>query len=89
MLRRAAAVLDGPAGAPLTIPGEHLAWAERTAARLAEGLRSGGYAVHGDLDGTAVRHHAGPGRPRQRDSLDLVLGACLALVDPVRRREAG
>jgi hypothetical protein len=86
VLRRAAGLVQEPATTPLVVPRAHLSWAEDTAAGLRDALRSGGYAVHGDLDRIAVRHRVGARHPGDRDVLDLVLGACLALADPAQRR---
>ncbi len=88
LLRRAAGLVAGHGGTPVAVPPAHRDWATGTAARLAEELRAGGYAVHGDLAGVAVRHATGPTRPRHGDVLDLVLGACLALAEKRRLREA-
>lgn len=84
LLRRAAALFEAPADAPLVVPQGHLEWADQTAARLEHALGSGGYPVHGDLDRIAVRHRVGASHPSDRDVLDLVLRACLALADPAR-----
>ncbi len=88
--REAAAVLapgaDPPPDPPV-LPQRHLDWATAAAARLTDDLRAGGYAVHGDLDGLAVRPRTGTARPRHRDVRDLVLDACLALADRAPRRQ--
>ena len=89
LLRRAAALVAHHDSAPLAVPEPHRGWAEQTAAGIAERLRAGRYSVHGDLEEIALRHRAGPSRPRHRDVLDLVLDACLTLAEPVpSRREA-
>jgi hypothetical protein len=85
VLRRAAGLLPALADAPPVLPERHRDWARSTATHLADALRSGHYAVHGDLDGIAVRDRSGATRPRERDVLDLVLDACLALAGPVQR----
>ncbi|MGZ6803120.1 MAG: hypothetical protein ACXVFU_08700 [Nocardioidaceae bacterium] len=78
-VRARAAGLLHAATTPLAVPDEHREWARTQAARLAEELAAGGYAVHGDLQEVAPRHRGGPAAPRRREVLDLVLDACLAL----------
>ena len=55
----AAAVSRG--GRPLVVPPSHREWVEAAAERMREGIRSAGYAVHGDLD-TLVPRWTGDGR---------------------------
>ncbi len=80
-VRRLLEVLDRPGPHLLTVPPRHRPWLEEHAARVAEGLRSGGYAVHGDPAGV-LPAGAAPSGPRRHDVLEVVLDACLALADP-------
>ncbi len=87
VLCRAAGLLPTRADAPPVLPERHRDWARSVATHLADALRSGHYAVHGELGGIAVRDRSGAPRPRERDVLDLVLDACLALAGPVQRAQ--
>lgn len=85
--REAARVLDRGPEPAAGVPERHREWAAASADDLTARLRAGGYPVHGDLQGIAVRPRTGPARPRHRDELDLVLDACLALADQVPPRQ--
>ena len=76
LLRRARRLLPEVADHPLALPPAWRDWAARRAERVAGDLRSGGYAVHGDLD-RIVPRHAGAALPRRPDVLTLVLDTCL------------
>jgi hypothetical protein len=80
-LRRATALLPEAADPVLAVPPRLRDWVEARAAEVAAGLRSGGYAVHGDLARIAPRH-AGATHPRRPDVLALVLDTCLRAAEP-------
>ena len=81
-VRRLVEVLDRPGPQPLTVPPRHRPWLLGQAARAVEGLRAGGYAVHGDPEGVLPDTGGAPTGPRRQDVLAVVLDACLALADP-------
>ncbi len=84
---RAALLLHRGRSVPPALPRRHREWAAATAASLAEELRAGGYAVHGDLLGVTARPGTGRTRPRHRAVLDLALDACLDLAARAPRRQ--
>jgi hypothetical protein len=63
----------------LALPDRHLAWARDAAERMAVDLTTGGYPVHGRLEGLVP--DAGPAatRPSRRSVLEVVIWACLQL----------
>ena len=71
--RRLRPLLAGVEGPTLALPQRHHAWAARHAARIAEGLRSDGYAVHGDLAALQPSGRAGVVAPDPEVTLDLAL----------------
>ncbi|MGZ8741335.1 MAG: hypothetical protein ACXWXO_00270 [Nocardioides sp.] len=75
-LRHVASLLPEDPAPALDVPTRHRAWLDDRARRVADDLRSGGYAVHGDLARIAPRH-VGAAHPRNRDVLELVLDTCL------------
>jgi hypothetical protein len=75
-LRRVVCLLTPDPSAALDVPHQHRGWLDDRARRVADDLRAGGYAVHGDLARIAPRH-AGAAHPRNRDVLELVLDTCL------------
>ena len=75
-LRHVVSLLPEDPGPALDVPARHRAWLDDRARRVAEDLRVGGYAVHGDLARIAPRH-VGAAHPRNRDVLELVLDTCL------------
>ncbi|HEX6886516.1 MAG TPA: hypothetical protein VF143_00305, partial [Candidatus Nanopelagicales bacterium] len=79
-LRRVAALLPQDPAPALDVPKRHRAWLDDRARRVAEDLRAGGYAVHGDLAGLAPRHVGAP-HPRSADVLELVLDTCLRVAE--------
>jgi hypothetical protein len=80
-LRRAAALLPVTDGSALAVPPRFRGWLDERAAEVTEGLRAGGYAVHGDLARIAPRH-GGATHPRRPDVLALVLDTCLRAAEP-------
>lgn len=70
----------------LAVPARARTWLEERAARVAEALSAGGYAVHGDLTGIAPRHDGAP-HPRNAEVLDLVLATVLDVAEQLRGRE--
>jgi hypothetical protein len=79
-LRRVAALLPEDPAPALDVPKQHRAWLDDRARRVAEDLRAGGYAVHGDLAVLAPRHVGAP-HPRSADVLELVLDTCLRVAE--------
>ncbi|MGN6576344.1 MAG: hypothetical protein ACTHKG_11700, partial [Nocardioides sp.] len=80
-LRRAIALLPAADDLVLAVPPRFRDWLDQRAEEVADGLRSGGYAVHGDLARIAPRH-AGATHPRRPDVLGLVLDTCLRAAEP-------
>jgi hypothetical protein len=78
--------LDARRHPPISVPDRHRAWLDARAEALADGLRRGGYPVHGDLDSIAPRHR-GRSHPYRPDVLALLLDGCLALAGLRRERE--
>ncbi len=76
LLRRARTLLPSRTPRPIALPESGREWAERRARRVQEQIRTGGYAVHGDLAALAPRHR-GAVAPRRPEVLTLVLEACL------------
>lgn len=70
----------------LAVPAQVRPWLEERARQAADGLRAGGYAVHGDLTGIAPRHDGAP-HPRNAEVLDLVLATVLDVAEQLRGRE--
>lgn len=68
---------DEAVPAPL-VPRPSLEWAQQSAARQAERLRTADYAVHGDPAELAPEDHRGTGRVDRDRTLELALRACLA-----------
>ena len=79
-LRHVAALLPEDPAPALDVPRRHRAWLDDRARRVADDLRAGGYAVHGDLAGLAPRHVGAP-HPRRSDVLALVLDTCLRVAE--------
>jgi hypothetical protein len=79
-LRRVAGLLPEDPDPALDVPQRHRAWLDDRARRVADDLRAGGYAVHGDLAGLAPRHVGAP-HPRRTDVLALVLDTCLRVAE--------
>ena len=63
----------------LTVPAEFQDWAGERAARLAEDLHRGGYAVHGSLERIVPAFDEVPVQPDRDTVLRLVLTACVSL----------
>ncbi len=80
-LRRATALLPVTPDPVLAVPPRLRDWLDERAAGVADDLRAGGYAVHGDLARIAPRH-AGATHPRRPDVLALVLDTCLRAAEP-------
>ena len=80
-LRRATALLPVVPAPDLAVPPRFREWLEEQVAEVADGIRAGGYAVHGDLARIAPRH-AGATHPRRPDVLALVLDTCLRAAEP-------
>jgi hypothetical protein len=66
-------------GQALTVPADFQEWAAERAARLAEDLRLGGYAVHGSLERIVPAFDRVPVQPDRDTVLNLVLTACIRL----------
>jgi hypothetical protein len=79
-LRHVAGLLPEDPAPALDVPHRHRAWLDDRARRVADDLRAGGYAVHGDLAGLAPRHVGAP-HPRGTDVLALVLDTCLRVAE--------
>jgi hypothetical protein len=79
-LRHVAALLPEDSAPALDVPRRHHAWLDERARRVADDLRAGGYAVHGDLAGLAPRHVGAP-HPRRNDVLALVLDTCVRVAE--------
>ncbi len=79
-LRHVAALLPEDSAPALDVPRRHRAWLDERARRVADDLRAGGYAVHGDLAGLAPRHVGAP-HPRRNDVLALVLDTCVRVAE--------
>lgn len=79
-LRRMVELLPEDADPALGVPEECRGWLDGRARRVADALRAGGYAVHGDLDRIAPRHD-GAAHPRRLDVLDLVLDTTLRMAE--------
>jgi hypothetical protein len=69
-----------PPGPGLTVPRPFQDWARSRAERIAEELRSGGYPVHGSLEGILPRVAGLRTHPSRQDALTVVLTACLRRV---------
>jgi hypothetical protein len=76
LVRRARTLLPDRSAAALALPPARRDWADRRAADVIGAVRSGGYAVHGDLEQIAPRHQ-GAAAPRRPEVLSLVLETCL------------
>jgi hypothetical protein len=80
-----------PAPAKIVLPAEHLPWASERAAEMAEGLRTAGYRVVGDLGelipapGPAAA--ADPDEPEWADVADVGMEAITALLARLRDEE--
>lgn len=85
-LRWVASRLPQDPAPALAVPERFRPWLEQRAARVAEDLVAGGYAVHGDLTGIAPRHDGAP-HPRNAEVLDLVLATVLDVAEQLRGRE--
>jgi hypothetical protein len=72
---------EGP-GDPLAVPGHHLEWVQRRAARMRDALLAAGYAVHGDPD--AIVPSAPDGGSEPDDARVLALALRLLLERGVR-----
>ncbi len=70
--------------APIAVPAREQGWVAASAERVSRGLSRAGYPVVGDLADLAPSATSGPGRPDERQVLDLAIGM---VVDP-RWREA-
>jgi hypothetical protein len=79
-LRHVAGLLPEDPAPALDVPHRHRAWLDDRARRVADDLRAGGYAVHGDLAGLAPRHVGAP-HPRRTDVLAQVLDTCLRVAE--------
>ncbi len=79
-LRHVAGLLPEDPAPALAVPRRHRGWLDDRARRVADDLRAGGYAVHGDLAGLAPRHVGAP-HPRRDDVLTLVLDTCLRVAE--------
>lgn len=79
-LRHVAGLLPEDPAPALAFPRRHRGWLDDRARGVADDLRAGGYAVHGDLAGLAPRHVGAP-HPRRDDVLTLVLDTCLRLAE--------
>lgn len=79
-LRHLTTLLPDDPAPRLDVPARHRAWLDDRARRVADDLRDGGYAVHGDLAGIAPRHVGAP-HPRRSDVLALVLDMCLRVAE--------
>ena len=60
-------------GSPLALPGEYHGWLRDHATRIADGLRRGGYPVHGDLEALAPVRRPGVEAPAPRATLALAM----------------
>jgi hypothetical protein len=67
-------------GPGLTVPRPFQDWAGSRAERITEELRSGGYPVHGSLEGILPRVGGLRTHPSRPDALAVVLAACLRQV---------
>jgi hypothetical protein len=81
-VRRLSALLlaEGATGSfppPLTVPARFQDWAAERAEGLTEELRTGGYAVHGDLARLVPTFTGVPTHPRREEVLGLVVAACV------------
>ncbi len=83
---RAAAVhlLRGGVPAVLAVPQQHESWARERAAGIAEAIRAGGYAVHGDVAEFAAGVSA-PRHPRAAEVLDRLLEVVVRTVREEQR----
>ncbi|HET6625387.1 MAG TPA: hypothetical protein VFG63_03270 [Nocardioidaceae bacterium] len=76
VVRAGSAVLQGP-GPALVVPDRQAAWAAERSRRMAQDLRAGRYAVHGEPGQVASRRDGDPDRVHAADVLDIALDACL------------
>lgn len=82
-------LFDGSPHPPLALPEASRTWAHGHAARIAEALAAGGYAVHGDLAEVTSLRTDTVARPQPGRVLDATLTACLRAAARQQERDGG